>query len=128
MSDVTKDGYGLETAIGPVGKWQLRIRSEEPTLIENTEVVFERTLRPVMDRMYTMVKRTCYMVNGPNREVMWAIDRWNYRAERWNNICQGKSRLPKQGHRKDNHNGLSGLCGRLERLERLAEDTHNGKV
>lgn len=80
---------------GPVGKWQVRIRSEEPTLIEYAEPMWERTMRPVMQRCYELSRRTSYMVEGPNREVWFAIDRWNSKRGEWQNICQGKSRLRK---------------------------------
>jgi hypothetical protein len=85
----------IQTANGPVGKWQIRILSREPVLIEDSEVLFVSTLREVLGRCYTTVRRTSYMVGQPNREVFWAIDRWNYLAHKWEPIINGKSRLAK---------------------------------
>ena len=85
----------LQTSNGPVGKWQIRILSREPFLIEDSELLFRPTLREVLARCYTTVRRTSYMVGQPNREVLWAIDRWNYKAEKWEPIINGKSRLAK---------------------------------
>jgi hypothetical protein len=85
----------LHTATGPVGRWQIRILSREPWLIENSEIIFRPTLREVLERVSTQVRRTSYMVGQPNREVLWAVDRWNYAARRWEPIINGKSRLRK---------------------------------
>lgn len=85
----------LHTQTGPVGKWQIRILSPEPWLIEDSEVMYVQTLREVMGRCYTIVRRTSYMVGQPNREVMWAIDRWNHGRKEWQAIINGKSRLAK---------------------------------
>ena len=85
----------LHTASGPTGRWQIRVLSREPHEIRDTEIVFRRTLREVLARAYVTVRRTSYMVGQPNREVLWAIDRWNYAANRWEPIINGKSRLRK---------------------------------
>jgi len=73
--------------------WQVRVMSREPTLINDKEILHVRTLREVLARTYSTVRRTSYMVNGPHREVMWAIDRWNYNRMEWQCIMNGKSRL-----------------------------------
>jgi hypothetical protein len=49
----------------------------------------------VLARAYSTVRRTSYMVGQPNREVLWAIDRWNYAKHEWQAIMNGKSRLAK---------------------------------
>jgi len=81
------------------GKWQIRIMSREPTVIEDKETVYEPDLLPppipVIRRMYTLVRRTSYMVNGPNREVWWALDRWDWGRGSWECVMNGKSRLRK---------------------------------
>lgn len=81
------------------GKWQIRIRSEEPHLVENSEVLYEPDLMPppipVVQRAYTLVRRTSYMVGAPNREVWWAIDRWVWKNMSWETVVEGKSRLRK---------------------------------
>ena len=77
------------------GKWAIRIMSREPTLIQDKEILYEPDLMPpptaVIRRAYMLVRRTSYMVNGPNREVWWAIDRWV--GGRWETVLEGKSRL-----------------------------------
>ncbi len=73
----------------PLFKWQIRIRSEEPVLIEFSEQHFG----PVapMGEVYTLVRRTSYQVEGPNREVWWAVDIW--KDDKWVVVTDGKSRL-----------------------------------
>lgn len=73
--------------------WQIRVMSKEPTLIQDKELISARTLREVMERARVTVTRTSYMVNGPNREVKWSVDRWNYKKQEWQSIIQGTSRL-----------------------------------
>ena len=76
-------------------KWQVRVLSREPTLIDDKEILHVRTMREALERMYTTVRRTSYMVEGPNREVMWALDRWNYNRQEWQCMMNGRSRLRK---------------------------------
>ena len=83
----------LHTSSGPVGRWQIRVLSREPHLISDSEVIFRRTLREVLARAYTTVRRTSYMVGQPNRTVLWAIDRWDYNRNVWVPIINGKSKL-----------------------------------
>jgi hypothetical protein len=85
----------LHNGSGPIGKWQIRVLSREPWLIEDSEVLYVRTLREVLGRAYSTIRRTSYMVGQPNREVLWAIDRWNYAKHEWQAIMNGKSRLSK---------------------------------
>jgi hypothetical protein len=70
-------------------KWQIRIRSEEPTLIEYTEMLYEPDMP--MAEVYKLVRRTSYMVEGPNREVWWAVDIW--KNDNWECVIDGKSTL-----------------------------------
>lgn len=76
-----------------VPRWQIRILSNEPVKINYTEHVSEPTLRPVLNRARTLIGRTSYMVNGPNREVMWSIERWITNDRKWVTVMQGRSRL-----------------------------------
>jgi hypothetical protein len=79
---VTGDG-------GSVYKWQLRIRSEEPTVVDFREAHFG-TKAP-MGELYKLIRRTSYQVEGPNREVWWALDIW--KNDQWECIIDGKSKL-----------------------------------
>jgi hypothetical protein len=76
-----------------VGRWQIRLLCKQPTLIQDKEELCVPTMREVMDRCRVLIGRTSYMVNGPNREVLWAIDRWNTRTQAWVCMLNGKSRL-----------------------------------
>jgi hypothetical protein len=75
----------------PLFKWQIRIRSEEPTLIEYSEILFQPN-QPMHD-LYKLVRRTSYMTEGPNREVWWGVDRWDISGHRWECVMEGKSKL-----------------------------------
>jgi hypothetical protein len=87
---------GNSAAIGDSKhRWQIRIQSREPHLINDSEILYETTMRPVLSRCYTLVRRTSYMVGQPNREVLWAVDRWNWRRGEWQTALEGKSRLRK---------------------------------
>lgn len=70
-------------------KWQIRIRSEEPTLIEFKEIHYEPSMP--MEECGKLVWRTSYMVGAPNREVWWAVDLWV--DGHWECKVDGKSRL-----------------------------------
>lgn len=74
--------------------WRIRIRSWEPTLIDDEEIVYG-IVDKALARTYTLVSRTSYMVTGPNREVYWAIDTWDRKTRDWSQIVDGKSRLKK---------------------------------
>jgi hypothetical protein len=80
------DGHG-----NPVNKWQIRIRSEEPTLIEYSEVKY--SFQPPEEDLFILIRRTSYMTERPHREVMWALDLWHPGAEQWVCCMNGKSRL-----------------------------------
>lgn len=73
-------------------RFQVRVRSEAPTLIEDAEIV-TGSLAKARVRCYVLVRRTSYMVNGPNREVLWAIDGWNPKRQKWETVVSGKSTL-----------------------------------
>lgn len=77
-------------------KWQIRILSHEPVEIKYTEQLRQPTMRPVVERARTLIGRTSYMVNGPNREVMWSIERWVANGKnkpQWITVMQGRSTL-----------------------------------
>lgn len=77
-------------------KWQIRILSNEPVPINYSEQIRRPNLRPVIERARTLIGRTSYMVNGPNREVMWSIERWvadGKHKPQWVTVMQGRSRL-----------------------------------
>lgn len=74
-------------------KYQIRIRSEEPVLIDDTDVLIGWTAKDVWTRLYYTIHRTSYMVNAPNRWVWWAVDRWSYKTNQWVCLQNGKSRL-----------------------------------
>jgi hypothetical protein len=76
-----------------IPKWQIRIRSEEPYLIDNEETLDGWTMEDIYQRLYITIHRTSYMVNQPNRWVWWAVDRWSYKKGGWVNLINGKSRL-----------------------------------
>jgi hypothetical protein len=79
-----------------VPKWQIRILSREPVVINYAEQMREATLRPVMARTRTLIGRTSYMVNGPNREVKWSVERWvadGNAKPQWITVTQGRSTL-----------------------------------
>jgi hypothetical protein len=75
-----------------LSQWQIRIRSKEPTLIEDVEIVHGPFTKARL-RLYVLVRRTSYMVNGPNREVLWAIDAWHPKRDKWECVVNGRSRL-----------------------------------
>jgi hypothetical protein len=75
--------------------WRILIVSRDPTYIDDSEVMQARTFREVLERARVLVGRTSYMVNGPNREVYWAIEVWNRKRQEWQQICDNKSRLRK---------------------------------
>jgi len=54
--------------------WLFRLRSTEPYLIEDHEVILG--LRPMLERGRTLMERTSFMTNGPNREVLFDMARW----------------------------------------------------
>jgi hypothetical protein len=90
----TRKAKGTPVVTGdgkPIYKWQVRIRSEEPTVIDFKEVHYGNMM-PTHE-LYTLVRRTSYMVEGPNREVWWAVDIWKNDA--WECIIDGKSKLHK---------------------------------
>lgn len=81
-----------------VPKWQIRIQSHEPAEINYNEEMRSPNLRPVLDRCRTLVGRTSYMVNGPNREVYWSIERWvadGKTKPQWVTVIQGRSIMRK---------------------------------
>ena len=78
--------------------WQIRMLSHEPVKVNYSETVHQRTLRPVLERARTLIGRTSYMVNGPNREVLWSIERWVADGKHkpgWVTVMQGRSTLRK---------------------------------
>jgi hypothetical protein len=77
-----------------VRRWQVRIEVDEPNVIRDSEVMDRQDMRDVMARAMQQVARASYMVNGPNREVRWAIDLWGHNGRQvWTNVCIGKSTL-----------------------------------
>jgi hypothetical protein len=78
---------------GKVNTWRILIVSREPVYIDDHEVLQARTFRETLDRCRVLVGRTSYMVNGPNREVFWAVEMWNRKQQEFQQICDGKSRL-----------------------------------
>jgi hypothetical protein len=89
-----KENPQLLTGNGkPVTKWQIRIRSEEPTVIDFKTIEYD-TNAPMLE-CYKLIRRTSHMVEGPNREVWWAIDVWKGRPDdgRWECVIDGKSKL-----------------------------------
>lgn len=89
--DLTKTGF-VDGNGKPLHKWQVRIRSQEPTLIEFSETHFG-DFNVARLECYKVARRTSYMVEGPNREVWWAIDWWNPEKRSWECIVDGKSKL-----------------------------------
>lgn len=79
-----------------VRRWQIRIEVDEPTLIRDAEVLDRQDIRDVMDRCMVSASRASFMVNGPNREVRWAVDLWDSDRQAWQNVCLGKSKLKDQ--------------------------------
>lgn len=73
-------------------QWQIRLRSEEPTLITDTEIV-HGSFDKARLRLYVLIRRTSYMVSGPNREVLWSLEGWNPKRNAWESVIQGRSRL-----------------------------------
>ena len=78
-------------------RFQIRIRSDQPTLIQNKEE-FYGPYRDANHRAYILARRTSYMVNGPNREVMVSIEIYHYPSDKWETVFQAKTRL-KEGAR-----------------------------
>lgn len=50
-------------------------------------------------RMSEAIARASYMVNGPNREVLWSLECANKKRRVWETVIQGKSVYPKNGPR-----------------------------
>jgi hypothetical protein len=98
MADLPKGASFTDGNGKPLFKWQIRIRSEDPTLIEYTELLYQPEM-PMMD-LYKLVRRTSYMVEGPNREVWWAVDIWDKQKHDWKVTMEGKSKL---------HNGAGAM-------------------
>ena len=87
-----KENPALLTGDGkPVFKWQIRIRSEQPTVIDFKSEEYD-TNAPMLE-CYKLIRRTSFMVNGPNREVWWAIDLWDSKKHKWETVVDGKSTL-----------------------------------
>lgn len=78
---------------GATNTWRILIVSKEPVYIDDAEVMQARVFREVLERTRILAGRTSYMVNGPNREVFWAIEMWNRKRQDWQQICDGKSRM-----------------------------------
>lgn len=75
-----------------VAKYQIRILSREPVELRDTEIHMN-TWEWVLTRCYEQCKRTSYMVNGPNREVWFSIERWSHKRREFITIYQGKTKL-----------------------------------
>jgi hypothetical protein len=80
---------------GKTNTWRILIVSREPTYIDDSEIMQDPYFRPVLERARILVGRTSYMVNGPNRDVYWAVELWNRKAQNWQQICEAVSRMPK---------------------------------
>lgn len=74
-------------------RWQIRIEVDEPTVIRDAELLDRQDFRDVMERCMVSASRASFMVNGPNREVRWAIDLWDSDRQTFRNVCVGKSKL-----------------------------------
>lgn len=72
-------------------KWQIRIRSEEPTVIDFKEMHYD--MKAPMEECGKLVWRTSYMPGQPNREVWWAVDLWDPSKQEYTCVIDGKSRL-----------------------------------
>ena len=77
-------------------RFQIRIMSDQPTLIQNKEEVYG-THRSAVNRAYVLARRTSYMVNGPNREVKVSIEIYHYPTGQWETVFQAKTRLREGG-------------------------------
>lgn len=76
-----------------VRRWQIRIRVSAPWDINDAEVLDRQDFRDVMERCMVTCARASHMVNGPNREVLWAIDLWDSGRQTWRNVCNGRTKL-----------------------------------
>lgn len=75
----------------PIYRWQLRILSSEPTEIDFKEIRHD-AMAP-MGELYKLIRRTSYMVEGPNREVKWSLEIQPPGTDEWRTVAQGKSTL-----------------------------------
>lgn len=80
--------------------WQVRTRSEQPFIMEDQQqftapygMAPEEGLPIVMREARIMIGRASYMVNGPNREVMWSVERWDTNIYDWVTVVQGRSKV-----------------------------------
>ena len=93
MTEVPELSAGASQArAGALLRWMLRIRCHEPVLIDDSEE-YHGTFDQARGRLYVLVRRTSYMVDGPNREVLWSAESWNVKRGKWETVIQGKSKL-----------------------------------
>lgn len=81
-----------ETSKNQGALWMIRIRSEKPTVIDFSEEM-RGDGNDVNNRAYQLARRTSYMVNGPNREVMVSVERFSFRRAKWITVFQLKTKL-----------------------------------
>lgn len=72
--------------------WLFRLRSSQPFLLEDHEVILG--LRPMLERGRTLMERASFMTNGPNREIHWDMARWTP-GKGWLSQKQGKYTMKK---------------------------------
>lgn len=86
--------------LGNFKRWQIRILSDKPWIIQDAEEIHTNELRDVLARTGLLVHRTSWMVNGPNREVCWAVDEFKGSKDgsegNWLNRISGKTTVPKR--------------------------------
>lgn len=61
--------------------WQLRIRVSQPWDIN--DVIEAPSLRLILERGKQLLRNTSYMVVGPNRTVLWSLERWHPGKHTW---------------------------------------------
>lgn len=89
-----------------VRKWKIRVRGvdAEPVELDSTELIDKQDIQDVFERAMQQVMRASYVVNGPNREILWSISLW--RRGEWQLVQEGKSKLKDQSLTRKNRFGL----------------------
>lgn len=74
-------------------RWQIRLMSHEPVELKDTVFMDTCYLQEVIERTMTLVARASFMVGQPNREVLWSIEQWDRKRQKWETVAQGRSRV-----------------------------------
>lgn len=83
---------------GHRGRYVIRVMVTQPHPINNAQPFTARNHDDAMGSsvMSEAIARASYMVNGPNREVLWSLECWNAKRRNFETVIQGKSTYPRK--------------------------------